>query len=788
MDTLIPIVNQLQDAFSHMGTSSGLDLPQIAVVGGQSAGKSSVLENCVGKDFLPRGSGIVTRRPLVLQLNNTQKGEWAEFLHAKGRKFTDFDAVRKEIEDETDRMTGSNKGISNNPINLRIYSPNVLDLTLIDLPGLTKVAVGDQPLDIEMQIRNMIMFYITKPNCLILAVSPANSDLANSDALKLAKEVDPEGLRTIGVITKLDLMDQGTDARAILENKHLPLRRGYIGIVNRSQKDIDGKKDIKAAAAAERKFFLGHDAYKHLADRSGTAYLQKTLNQQLTNHIRETLPALRQKLMGQMTALEKDVKDYGNISPDDPAMQTKMMISMLNTFSNNFESDIEGSGEGIATHELTGGAKISLLFHERFPYELLKADSDENELRREIVFAIRNLHAIRVGLFTPVLAFEVMCKKQISKLLVPSLRCVDLVAAELLNIIKACGEGVARYPNLRDELERLATEQCKEFSINAKSHIQMLLDTELAYMNTNHQEFIGFADAQKGGKASGGPAQRKTASDQIIRRGWLIINNVGVIKSKEYWFKLSSETLTWYRDETEDDQKYMIRLENVRFREIQETGHFSFTSKHTVVLYNTENKNIFKDIKELELAAESEEHLELWMAAFLRAGVYPDRTASSKAEKSAGPETYATDPQMERQVEVIRNLVDSYVGIVHKTILDQVPKSIVHLLVNQIKNFIAKDMLPALYSADHGSLMEESKAEVQRRDETLRMYQSSKAALKIIDGINKTTVSTPTPPAVANNIRVDALDSSPVKARPAPPRPAQSRPGPPPQPRRPPRP
>ena len=138
----------------------------------------------------------------------------------------------------------------------------VLNLTLIDLPGMTKVPVGDQPPDIEVQIRDMIMQFVKKENCLILAVSPANSDLANSDALKIAKEVDPQGLRTIGVITKLDLMDEGTDAKDILENKLLPLRRGYVGVVNRSQRDIDGKKDIKAALEAERRFFLSHPSYR----------------------------------------------------------------------------------------------------------------------------------------------------------------------------------------------------------------------------------------------------------------------------------------------------------------------------------------------------------------------------------------------------------------------------------------------------------------------------------------------------------------------------------------------
>jgi dynamin 1/3 len=238
----------------------------------------------------------------------------------------DFDEIRQEIENETDRLTGSNKGISNIPINLRVYSPNVLNLTLIDLPGLTKVAIGDQPVDIEHQIKNMIYQFIRKDTCLILAVTPANTDLANSDALKLAKEVDPQGLRTIGVITKLDLMDEGTDAKEILENKLLPLRRGYIGVVNRSQKDIQGRKDIHAALAAERKFFLGHPSYRHLADRLGTPHLQKVLNSQLTNHIRDTLPGLRDKLQKQMMTLEKEVEQYKNFRPNDPSIKTKAML------------------------------------------------------------------------------------------------------------------------------------------------------------------------------------------------------------------------------------------------------------------------------------------------------------------------------------------------------------------------------------------------------------------------------------------------------------------------------
>ncbi|KAB0343450.1 hypothetical protein FD754_020376 [Muntiacus muntjak] len=146
----------------------------------------SVIQQCYQFDLCSSGTLSTRSNPLNLFVTST-------FLHCKGKKFTDFDEVRHEIEAETDRVTGMNKGISSIPINLRVYSPHVLNLTLIDLPGITKVPVGDQPPDIEYQIREMIMQFITRENCLILAVTPANTDLANSDALKLAKEVDPQG-------------------------------------------------------------------------------------------------------------------------------------------------------------------------------------------------------------------------------------------------------------------------------------------------------------------------------------------------------------------------------------------------------------------------------------------------------------------------------------------------------------------------------------------------------------------------------------------------------------------
>ena len=281
---LLQVLNKLQDVLVVSGgQAQAPKLPQIVVIDSQSSGKSSVLESFVGRDFLPRGTGIVTRRPLVLQLVRTAADgdtaaatdegatvEWGEFLHAPGRRFTSFEAIRAEIEAETERKLGKSKSVSADPIRLAIYSPHVVDLSLVDLPGMTKVPIADQPANIEEQLRAMALTYIEPEESLILAVSAANADLATSDAIQLARRVDPEGLRTIGVLTKLDLMDAGTDALAVLQGRVIPLKRGFVGVVNRSQQDLFDGKSPQAAREHEARFFANHPQYQSIAARMGS--------------------------------------------------------------------------------------------------------------------------------------------------------------------------------------------------------------------------------------------------------------------------------------------------------------------------------------------------------------------------------------------------------------------------------------------------------------------------------------------------------------------------------------
>ncbi|KAJ8933482.1 hypothetical protein NQ314_013980, partial [Rhamnusium bicolor] len=489
------------------------------------------------------------------------------------------------------------------------------------------------------------------------------------------------GFRTIGVVTKLDIMDEGTDAREILENKLLPLRRGYVGVINRSQKDIDGQKDIKLAIAAERKYFLSHPSYAHMAEKLGTPYLQKTLNHQLTDHIRNTLPDLRNKLQKQMIVLEKDLGEFKNFAPDDPTIKTKAMLQMIQQFALSFERALEGSRSNeINTIELSGGAKINCLFHERFPFEIVKMEFDESDLRREIAIAICNIHGIRIGLFTPDLAFDAIVKKQIARLMEPCLKCIDLVITELLAVVHSCTEKDLLMPKIKRK------------------------------------------------KTIPGPAT--SLGNQVIRKGFMCLHNLSIIKGRDFWFVLSSESLAWYKDEEEKEIQYILPLVNLKIRDM-EAGFMS--RRHMFALFYPSGSNIYKDYKQLELSCESLDEMDSWKASFLRAGVYPEKIHNQGEEEENKIIQEVIDPQLKRQVEVIRNLVESYMCIVTKSTKDLVPKTITHMIINDTKNYIYEELLIHVYaSEDQVNLMEESPEEVKRREEKLAMFHACKTALDII--------------------------------------------------------
>ena len=189
---------EIRSILQTVGQSNTLTLPSIVVIGSQSSGKSSVLEAIVGHEFLPKGSNMVTRRPIELTLVNTPdaQAEYGEFPALGLGKITDFSHIQRTLT-ELNLAVPDSECVSDDPIQLTISSPHVPDLSLIDLPGYIQVVGHDQPVELKQKISDLCDKYIQPPN-VILAISAADVDLANSTALRASRRVDPRGERTIG--------------------------------------------------------------------------------------------------------------------------------------------------------------------------------------------------------------------------------------------------------------------------------------------------------------------------------------------------------------------------------------------------------------------------------------------------------------------------------------------------------------------------------------------------------------------------------------------------------------
>ncbi|KAJ7942869.1 Dynamin [Quillaja saponaria] len=484
MVSLIGLVNNIQRACTVLGDHGGEGLslwealPTVAVVGGQSSGKSSVLESVVGRDFLPRGSGIVTRRPLVLQLHKIEgQSEYAEFLHAPRKKFTDFASVRKEIQDETDRITGKTKQISNIPIHLSIYSPNVVNLTLIDLPGLTKVAVEGQPDSIVEDIENMVRSYVEKPNCIILAISPANQDIATSDAIKLAREVDPSGERTFGVLTKLDLMDKGTNALDVIEGRSYRLQHPWVGIVNRSQADINKNVDMIHARKKEQEYFETSPEYGHLAHKMGSEYLAKLLSKHLETVIRQRIPSIIALINKTIDELNAELDRIGRPIAVDSGAQLYTILEMCRAFDKVFREHLDGGRPG--------GDRIYGVFDHQLPAALKKLPFDRHLSMKNVQKVVSQADGYQPHLIAPEQGYRRLIDGSISYFKGPAEASVDAVHFILKELVRksiAETEELKRFPTLQSDIAAAAIDALERFREESRRTIQRLVEMESSYL------------------------------------------------------------------------------------------------------------------------------------------------------------------------------------------------------------------------------------------------------------------------------------------------------------------
>lgn len=718
----------------------------------------------VGRDFLPRGSGIVTRRPLVLQLIHLPESEapiggpeeYGEFLHLD-RRFTDFNQIRQEIENETFRVAGQNKGISKQPIHLKIYSPHVINLTLVDLPGLTKIPVGDQPSDIERQIRSLVTDYISKPNCIIMAVSPANVDLANSDSLKLARTVDPQGRRTIGVLTKLDLMDQGTNAMEILSGRIYPLRLGFIGVVNRSQQDINNNVPMLDARRAEEEFFRTHLAYRNIAHKCGTQYLAKTLNQVLMSHIRDRLPDMKARLNTLMGQAQQELLSFGDTAFMGDQHRGTLILKMMTQFAKDFVASIDGTSFDISTKELCGGARVYYIFQDVFGQALNSINPTQNLTVQDIRTAIRNSTGPRPSLFVPEAAFELLIKPQIKLLLPPSLRCVELVYEELMKICHNCtSPELQRFPRLHAQLIEVVSDLLRERLGPTSEYVQSLIEIQSAYINTNHPAFV--QDSANIAMRMRDEKHCKPIPPAVVQREYSLDSDISGPPSDDEDEKDSTagpvavkgsgikQNLQQARSSRETKSAPSSAVDDAPL------GSTPRSAGPTSANHQRESfLNYF--FGGASMANENAGSAGLSMGSRMaepkpniltgRLGLEGNSAAfnmkSLDQHLSAEPvpdEAYELTEREAMETNLIRQLITSYFNIVRQSIQDLVPKAVMHLLVNFSRDSVQNRLVINLYKESlFADLLHEDEALTKERERVQALLHAYKEGFNVLSEI-----------------------------------------------------
>nr|XP_055071705.1 interferon-induced GTP-binding protein Mx-like [Misgurnus anguillicaudatus] len=473
----------LVDKLRSLGVEKDLNLPAIAVIGDQSSGKSSVLEALSGVG-LPRGTGIVTRCPLVLKLKKVTKNvTWHGLLsyNDKIKKLKNPAEIEKAVLDAQTALAGQGEGISHEMITLEIKSCDVPDLTLIDLPGIARVATGNQPKDIGIQIKDLIEKFIKRQETISLVVVPANIDIATTEALQMANKVDRDGNRTLGILTKPDLVDKGMEETVVktVNNLVIPLIKGYMIVKCRGQQDINEKITLVDALEKERKFFNENSHFRTLLEegKATVPLLAERLTKELVIHITNLLPQLRTQLEQKLAKTTEELKVLGDGVPLDKHERKNFLIMKIRQFNDVLEG-VKRAEEDLKNSDMRVFTKIRKIFGQ---WKLLldeKTIKTEETLRDEVEEYIKNRRGKELPGFVNYRTFESIVRKHIEELEEPALKLLK----DVTEIVHNCVNTIVSYHfkafsqllrAAKDPIEDILENEFKNAEEKVKSQFKM---------------------------------------------------------------------------------------------------------------------------------------------------------------------------------------------------------------------------------------------------------------------------------------------------------------------------
>lgn len=631
------------------------------------------------------------------------------------------------------------------------------DLVLVDLPGLTQVAVGNQKDEVVEKIKRLVNQNIAQQNVIILAVTPANQDIANSESLRAARRVDETGSRTIGVLTKCDLMDHGTDAVDILSGKVFPLKLGFVGVVCRSQQDIQTGKPMADALKAEADFFKNHPAYAPMAMRCGTPYLAQRLSSVLMAHVRDRMPTIKANLTTFLGEAEQRLASFGTQNFTAGTENKGVLVLQLMTkFASSFTSSIDGTSNEMSTKGLCGGALIYDIFNIKLAHSLEAIDPTVNLSKDDIRNAIRNSTGPRPSLFVPELAFDLLVKPQIKLLEGPSQRCVAEVYQELISICHSCGSNeLKRFPRLQAKLIETVSDLLRERLGPCSSYVESLVAIQRAYINTNHPNFLGAAGAMAQVVKKKEELQKnRFVSEEREKRERRRIREIGATNGTE----------TPEEDEAADKLDVLphrskkgvngavlsSRLNGPVAGSPQKPGSFASAwsgynlgkeeTNTTGVQRPSANPNLTRHVSQssepniTQSIRAQEDVAPLLQMSQATVRFFPSFFILSKLTNPQGKEK---EPELsereEMETELIRTLISSYFDIVRESIADQVPKAVMHLLVNHTRDEVQNRLVSTLYKEQlFDGLLHEDDSVRKERERSAALVEAYREGLKIL--------------------------------------------------------
>ncbi|XP_063812783.1 interferon-induced GTP-binding protein Mx1-like [Pseudophryne corroboree] len=564
----------LIDSLRSLGVEKDLALPAIAVIGDQSSGKSSVLEALSGVT-LPRGSGIVTRCPLELKLVKGKNGsEWKGKISYMTviQELENPMEVEEEIMYAQDTMAGPGVGISSNLISLEVISPEVPDLTLIDLPGIARVAVGNQPKDIGVKIKGLIRKYIEKQETICLVVVPCNVDIATTEALEMARQVDPNGERTLGILTKPDLIDKGTEETVvnILNNNAIHLKKGYMIVRCRGQQEIQDRLSLMEAIEKEKTFFEEHKYFSvFLSEEKATVpFLAQRLTTELVEHINKSLPNLEGQIKSKLQLTRDELLKCGRGVPENEGDKLTFLVEKIQQFNQDIARVTKGEEFVSVTKTPKLYSKLRRLFS-KWKNDLDQSIMEFNKVLKCEIDEYEKLHRGReLPGFINYKTFETIVKERIGYLEDPAMKMLksamdivhdtfsDVAGSHFKNFQKFCRVTKNKIENMRQVQETSADNQIRtQFLMEKMVYAQdqsYTVDLEATQAKpSNFASIVGYADRSSAKEMTAHlRAYFKGASDRLSNQIPMIIQFYIL---REHGKKLQMEMLQILQNKDQHD-------------------------------------------------------------------------------------------------------------------------------------------------------------------------------------------------------------------------------------------